>query len=282
MDSSPDPAQLPPWGRLRPGAVARALTAATRAVPPWPLVKQLAFPLRRLARRFMPGPVDDGLWGHRLRFHPHGNISERRLLFMPDKWDRREREILARHARPGTVFLDVGCNFGGYTWWLLHLLGRECTVVALEPDPELYARLGFNLATNGWDNVTVLPYAAGERDGTAVLHIHRENRGENTLLPEGESAESDAVEVPLRTLATVVAEAGLPRVDILKVDIEGLEPPVIRAFFAQAAPEMLPRVILCERKDTPEHDALERFIVERGYRLEARTRLNMILVRERE
>lgn len=277
-----DAAPLPPWGRHRPGPAARFLTSATRSVPAWPLVKQLAFPLRRLARLFMPGPVDERLWGHRLRFHPHGNISERRLLFMPGKWDRTEREILARHARPGDVFLDVGSNFGGYTWWMLHLLGRECAVVALEPDPELNARLHFNLGTNGWDHVTVLPCAAGELDGTAVLHIHQTNRGENTLLPPGEVGAGPEVEVPLRTLATIVAETGLPRVDILKVDVEGCEGPVIRAFFARMDPALLPRVILCERKDTVEHAELERFILAQGYRVEARTRLNMILVEEEQ
>ena len=270
----------PAWGAFRLRGMAATLTAATRAVPGWPLVKQLAFPLRRLARRFMRGPVDDVLWGHRLRFHPHGNISERRLLFMPEKWDRAERAQLRKLARPGAVFMDVGCNFGGYTWWMLHLLGEECTVVALEPDPELNDRLHFNLETNGWGNATVLPYAAGGEDGTAVLHIHDLNRGENTLLGVGDTSDGSGVEVPLRTLTSVAKEMELDRIDILKIDIEGLEPPVLRAFFRDAEPALWPRVILCERKDTPEHDALEAFIRERGYRLEERTRLNMILVRE--
>ena len=51
----------PAWGAYRLRGMAATLTAATRAVPGWPLVKQLAFPLRRLARRFMHGPVDDRL-----------------------------------------------------------------------------------------------------------------------------------------------------------------------------------------------------------------------------
>ena len=183
MDSAPDSLDTTaPWGRHVLRGLPAMLTSLTRSIPGIPLVKQIAFPIRRLARRFMEGPVDDHLWGHRLRFHPHGNISERRLLFMPEKWDRRERELLRQHATPGAVFLDVGCNFGGYTWWMLHLLGNDCTVVALEPDPELNARLHFNLATNGFEAVRVLPYAAGEQDGTAVLHIDDQNRGENTLL----------------------------------------------------------------------------------------------------
>lgn len=278
--STPPADRMAPWGYHRPPALPRALMGVTRAVPGWPLVKQLAFPVRRLALRFLDGPVDAELWGQRLRFHPRGNISERRLLFMPEKWDREEREILAAHARPGMVFVDVGCNFGGYTWWILSLLGKEARVVALEPDPELHARLRFNLGTNGWDQVTLLPYAAGGEEGSAVLHIHGSNRGENTLLEVEGEPEAGAVTVPVRTLRSVLAEAAVERVDVLKIDIEGLEPPVLRAFFAEAEPSLWPTLLLCERKDTPEHDALERFIRERGYGLERRTRLNMVLRRK--
>lgn len=269
----------PPWGTFPAPPWPRFLMGLTRAIPGWPVVKQLAFPLRRLARRSLEGPVDAVLWGQRLRFHPHGNISEGRLLFMPENWDKRERRLLDRVLVPGTVFLDVGSNFGAYTWWVLSRLGRECTVVALEPDPELNARLHFNLATNGWDHVTVLPCAAGAEEGRAVLHIHGKNRGENTLLEVEGAVDAGSVEVPVRPLRAVVREQGLSRIDILKIDIEGLEPPVLRSFFADDPGPLAPTWIFCEWKDTPEHRGLEAFLLEQGYQLELRTKLNMVLRR---
>jgi FkbM family methyltransferase len=279
LNTQPPTVTPPPWGAYRPDALSGFLVALVRAVPKWPLVKQAAFPLRRLARRRLAGPVDAELWGHRLRFQARGNISEARLLFLPDRWDREERAVLVRHARPGMVFVDVGSNFGGYTWWVLSLLGEDCRIVALEPDPELNARLRFNLETIGCRNVTVLPYAAGERHGLATLSIHETNRGENRLLDVDAADGSRGVEVPVRTLKEVLEETGTERVDVLKIDIEGLEPQVLRAFFQDSDPSLWPRLLFSERKDTPEHAELERDLLTKGYVLEARTRLNMVLRR---
>jgi FkbM family methyltransferase len=251
----------------------------TRAFPRWPLVKQLALPLRRAAVRSLDGPVDSTLWGHRLRFHPHRNISERRLLFLPEGWDSQERALLERILEPGTVFLDVGCNFGGYSWWVLSRLGRDCTVVALEPDPELHARLRFNLATNGWDHVRVLASAVGEEEGRGILHLQGTNQGENTLLPLEEGVGSGAVAVEVRPLKAVALDQGLERIAILKMDIKGMEPPVLRAFFESDPGPLRPRWIFCETKDTPDYRELEALLENQGYSVVLRTRLNMALQR---
>jgi len=267
----------PPWGSFPPGRLPGFFMGMSRAVPPWPVVKQLAYPLRRLARRQLEGPVDARLWGHRLRFHPTGNVSEGRLLFMPELWDRSERAILREHARPGTVFVDVGANFGAYTWWLLHLLGPDCAILALEPDPEMMARLRFNVRENGWDNVTLLACAAGDREGTAILRIDGRNRGENRL--DGESSDQPGEEVAVRPLHALVRESGLSRIDILKIDIEGLEPRVLGAFFREADPSLWPKLLLTEWQGGPEYGELDRQLREAGYRDLKRTRLNRILTR---
>ncbi len=268
----------PPWGTHHPGVLPGLLVAVTRTIPGWPLVRQVAFPLRRLARRRMRGPVDARLWGLRLRFNPAGNVSEGRLLFMPHLWDRTEREVLRAHARPGAVFVDVGANFGGYTWWMLHLLGRDCTVLALEPDPELNARLRWNLLENGRDDVRVLACAAGDREGSASLRIDARNRGENRLQGEG-GDDGGGVEVPVRPLAALVREAGLPRIDLMKIDIEGLEPRVLGAFLLDADPSLLPGLLLTEWQGGAGYDELDHQLRAAGYRELRRTRLNRILIR---
>ena len=239
----------------------------------------MVFPVRRLAQKSLDGPVDTTLWGHRLRFYPHDNISERRLLFTPGSWDRLERALLERILEPGAVFLDIGCNFGGYTWWVLSRLGRGCTVVALEPDPELYDRLRFNLATNNWNHVRALSCAVGEKEGRGVLRIHSKNRGENTLLELKDGMESEAVGVPVQPLKMVAQEAGLDRIDVLKIDIEGMEPRVLQGFFESDPGPLRPEWLFCEKRDTPEYRQLQSFLLDEGYSVVLRTKLNMVLCR---
>ena len=130
----------------------------------------------------------------------------------------------------------------------------------------------------------VLATAAGDESGTATLHIHGDNRGQNTLAdPDaGHDPESGggAVEVPVRPLAELVTEAGLDRVDILKIDIEGLEPRVLRGYFDDAPATLWPRLLLCEFRDTPAYQELDRLLAGRGYRTRVRTGLNRVLERD--
>jgi FkbM family methyltransferase len=247
--------------------------------------------LRSVARAGPSRPLDVTLWGLRLRLHTRGNVAEARILFLAQFWEPRERALLEARAGPGFVFVDVGANAGGYSLWVLSLLREQCTIVAVEPDPELAARLGFNAATNGAENLRVIRAALADREGEGVLVLDSRNRGENRLLigTEGSAAgpgwEGDTpphatrTHVPLRTLHRLVREEGLSRVDALKIDIEGMELPVLRAFFQDAPEELWPRLLITEHHGTPEHEALAELLRERGYRERLRSSLNLVVER---
>lgn len=263
------------WGTYRGDALTRLLIRTCRAIPRAPIVKQLVFPIRKFARSRLNGPIDHHLWGHRLRFRPNGNIAEGRLLFLPERWDPSERAALTQRLRPGDTFVDVGANFGGYTWWALSRLGRRIRVIAFEPDPELYQGLRFNLQSNGFEDVSVLPIAVGTEVGTFELHVSLENRGQNSLIrPEEGSYQSRTVAV--RPLAALLDEQEVRRVDAMKIDIEGMEPAVLDRFLGEAPRTVWPRLLICERKETAEHQALVDRLEAEGYRVVRTTRLNLV------
>lgn len=71
------------------------------------------------------------------------------------------------------------------------------------------------------------PWAVAEKDGSFLLYprlLKNGSRSETmyTLLPEGADTQA-AVEVPAKTLATIVQDLGHDWVDVLKMDIEGAE-----------------------------------------------------------
>ncbi|MDT8369494.1 MAG: FkbM family methyltransferase [Longimicrobiales bacterium] len=267
-----------PWGAYPPGRTTRLLIALTRRVPTLPLIRQLVFPLRRLARWRHPGPLDHHLWGHRLRFRPSGNIAEGRLLFLPDRWDLPERTALAERLRPGATFVDVGANFGGYTWWVLSRLGTGVEILALEPDPEMHEGLRFNLEVNGIRNVTALPLAAGTEVGVGELRIDPGNRGENSLLGGASSDGGGSTRaVAVRPLAQIVREWGVDRIDAMKIDIEGMEPPVLDLYFDEAPRRIWPRLLIVERGESTAHAALTDRLRRLGYRTLLVTRMNLVV-----
>jgi FkbM family methyltransferase len=270
----------PDWGRHRPPPAFRLVLAVSQRIPQVPGIKQLAFALRRIGRRLAADPVDVRHRGLRLRLRSRGNISEGTFLYMPGRWDRPERAFLASRLRSGAVFVDVGANAGGYLWWVQHLLGDRWTGVAVEPDPDLAARLRFNLATNGMDHVQLFPVAVGPTDGSARLRVDEENRGQNALVSgAGADVPGQVVDVRVVPLPELLEEAGVTRVDALKIDVEGMEPAILDDFLDRADPALRPGLILMELLDEASHRGLFDRLEAAGYRVALRTRLNVAFVR---
>ncbi|MDE2980092.1 MAG: FkbM family methyltransferase [Gemmatimonadota bacterium] len=281
------------WGECRPGGRGALWLRVARSFPgsrPWSRFALLA---RRAARRHLAGPVDTRVWGQRLRLYPDRSVSEARILFLPRSWDRAERRLLAKWARPGFTFVDVGANVGGYSFWVLSLVRTSVRVVAVEPNPDLARQLRFNVGINGaQDRVRVLEAAVGAVRDTGALVVHPRNSGEGRLAEVGERPEYATARdstgagrvapptIPVRivTLADIVRDAGLDRLDCLKVDVEGHEPDVIQPFLRDAPHGLWPRHLIVElktgRRDGQRSAELESWLIARGYRLELRTRLN--------
>lgn len=270
------------WGAYAPAFWVRALLRACHAVPGGvPALHRLVIWLRRPVKYGVAHPLDVTQWGLKLRLLPRGNMSDAKLLFAPQFFDRAELLWLARVLQPGSVFVDVGANAGIYSFWAHHCMQGRGRIVAVEPDPEMRRRLRFNLDSNGLDDVHVAPVALSDRQGTAELFVNLAQRGENTLaLEEARAAggERSALTVALDTLLHLLQSRGVTRVDALKIDIEGHEPPVLRHFYAHAPESLWPRLVIVEHKPKTSAPLAELFAA-CGYTLQLATALNWVFER---
>jgi FkbM family methyltransferase len=120
------------------------------------------------------------------------------------------------------TILDVGANIGVAALWLQGLL-PHARVACVEPDVRNVPLATLNLEANGIAPV-VLPYAVAPRRGRMRLGIGSDT-AQSAL--EGDSpfahAHQRSVEVEVRRLPDLLDELGWPRVDVLKLDIEGTE-----------------------------------------------------------
>jgi FkbM family methyltransferase len=245
----------------------------TRSVPETWLGKRIAFAARRLALAGLKSPLDVDVFGRKLRVHPEDNVCEKRVLFTPQFFDPVERQVLAAAIRDGFTFVDLGANVGVYSLFVAGLAGRGARVLAVEPQPEIYRRLTFNVAANDLGTIRTLQCAVADRDGTLDLFIDRGNRGQSSIA----IATGERVTVPCRTLESVLNEAGFDRVDALKIDIEGAEDTVLVPFFATAPARLWPSLILLEMSSDRWKSDCVALCVDHGYRVTHRTRLNVIL-----
>lgn len=124
---------------------------------------------------------------------------------------------------PGMTVFDMGANLGMYTVLAARRVRANGSVHAFEPTPEVASRFKQNVAINGLANVVVNQKAVAAAEGTATLHLQA-GSDLNTLAP----GTGTPIEVQTVTLDGYVTAAGLARVDVMKVDVEGAEVMALR------------------------------------------------------
>ncbi|MFJ1846535.1 FkbM family methyltransferase [Streptomyces sp. NPDC088146] len=162
------------------------------------------------------------------------------LRWASSRWDFVEEEVagLRPLVRPGAVCLDIGAEYGLYTWSLSALAGPSGKVHSVEPlhGPAQWLRTA--AAALGCDNVTVHRMALGERahEGTMslprrrLLPVHGRaylTDGASGPGPNVEFATARPVTTPVRTVDGLCHHMGLDRVDFIKADVEGAEAAVL-------------------------------------------------------
>lgn len=122
------------------------------------------------------------------------------------------------------VFLDVGANIGLHTLALArHLEPGGGTVLAFEPHPVNYQALLDNIDRNALNNVIV--ENLGLADCADVLRgASPAGPGNWSLATEGECT----FEVRLERLDDYLGQHPLPRLDAVKIDVEGAEVRALR------------------------------------------------------
>jgi FkbM family methyltransferase len=238
---------LAPFNTYRPNpSQARAIDFARR-FDPGPLSKLAASIAKRLVWPSLSGPLDVTTWGIKMRLDPRRNVTEKRLLLSPSRFELEERQLLQKRLGKGDTFVDVGANVGAYSLWVAAIIGPDGRGLAIEPQPTVLARLRANIALNDGFNVQVFPCGAGPSDGTMQLSIGSTNEGGASLATA--LGGDNSVEVAVRPLLSMVLEAGLERIDALKIDIEGFEDQALIPFFKSASEGLWPKLLIIERSE---------------------------------
>ncbi len=272
-DNDPSPA---PFGAFAPNAAQAAIIALAQRSR----LKRGAFRpmLSRLVNLLRAGPLDVQYQGASFRFYHQASATERGALFNPD-YNLEELDFLRAHTPVGGIFVDVGANVGTYAMPLARHVGAGGKVIAVEPHPVTHARLAFNNSASGYTQVRLVAAAAGPADGDLMIETDGDNLGASHIVSG--KASGKAIKVASLRLQRILEEAGVSRVDALKIDVEGFEDRVLTGFFRQAPPSLWPHAVVIEHLS--KNEWLEDCIADmraRGYVETGRTRSNTLLARE--
>jgi FkbM family methyltransferase len=141
----------------------------------------------------------------------------------------------------GSVFIDVGANFGWFTTFALSVVGPTGRVFAFEPSPLAFATLQGGLKQE--TTVHLYNLAVGKSAG----HVH-------LFLPTSGNLHSPSVfpspgkfkelRVPIVTLDSLPELWSGPAIDLVKIDVEGCEPDVLAGMEQLVGAGRIKRVIV--------------------------------------
>ncbi len=205
-----------------------------------------------LSKLIPAGEIVLGMTGHKLIINPK-KMQQHRTWYLTSQFggarDQFSLDFFGQIAKEGWTVVDIGSHAGIYAVLAASKVGRFGRVLAIEPDPENFHWLNRNLHLNGCTNVSAFQIALGNDEGEADLWLSRYS-GEHSLIPNID-VEADSIKVPVSTLDSFLDE--YPRMDMIKIDVEGFERAVLEGARNVLADAGL-KVILCElhHKQFPE------------------------------
>ncbi|VVJ22051.1 Uncharacterised protein [Amycolatopsis camponoti] len=184
--------------------------------------------------------------------------------------------------RPDAVVVDAGANIGLFALRVAGLC-PDARLVVVEPVPATCALLRANLAGLAPGSVRVVEAALGRRDGRAVLTAYRHLSANSTGRPwekpahwvaemretqtdprlADEMLSTDLVEVEVVRLSSVLPPEA-PRIDLVKVDVEGAELEVLHGIDERDWPRIAALVVEVHDVDDRVRE-VERLLTRHGF-----------------
>lgn len=147
------------------------------------------------------------------------------------RYERDEMRFVRSVLAPGDTAIDAGAHIGFFTIHMADAVGPTGRVLAFEPLAANADLLERSIAENGFgDRVTLRRAAVGASGGVATLTYPREtlNSGGAYILRQGSKPLPGNLTCTVPLVALDECLDAARRVRLIKMDVEGAEPDVIR------------------------------------------------------
>lgn len=178
------------------------------------------------------------------------------------EYGQQEFGLLAAVTSLGSVIAEIGANMGAHTVRLAKHVGMQGRVVAFEPQPVMFQALSGTIALNGLMNVDCYPYALSSESGHLQIPMLDYRQQNNFGGISFEIAAEGGLPVPLHRFDDVFV---LPRLDLMKIDVEGMELNVLKG--AETLINKFHPVIYMENDNREKSADLLAWLFEHDYRV---------------
>ncbi len=185
---------------------------------PWPLRQITNFIIKKII------PEKIKINSSFVYLNPNDPVISGALYFRV--YENSETNFLNNICFEGMRVIDVGANVGYYSALISDLIGPNGIVLAIEPDSESFKYLLKTIKSSKNKNIRPFLKAASDHNNILPLYISKDNRGDNRLYKTNQKRNSIDVETII--LDELIINNKINQVDLIKIDVQGYEPKVIR------------------------------------------------------
>jgi FkbM family methyltransferase len=151
-----------------------------------------------------------------LRLYHPGNYVENGIFWngILNDYEKESLKLWIKLCKRSTTILDIGANSGIYSL-LAKTIAPKSNVYAFEPHQYFYSLLKRNNDLNKFD-INCIDKAVSDNDGTVVL--------------EDFTGTVPSLTFESITLDSFISGNNIPRIDLIKIDVERHEPQVLAGF----------------------------------------------------
>ncbi len=127
------------------------------------------------------------------------------------------------------TFVDIGANIGLYS--LMAAGNGVSRVYAIEPNPFSFSVLVRNIVANGFDSIIIpLCLAVNNRSSVVTFKLGGPHAGtiKNEIIGEGPHPDGMSITTASFSIDELFRVQGISGVNHLKIDVDGLEPEILR------------------------------------------------------
>ena len=159
-------------------------------------------------------------------FHIDTNYHMESIVWLSGIYEVVTTNFFKKTIKEGDIFIDVGANCGALTLVAASMIGKG-KIYAFEPNPRVYLRLQKNIDSNPEIEAIVKTFPLGVGVEKCQLFLYEDIiYPGNSYISSGFSQQKIAVD--LISLDDWAEAENLERVDVIKIDVEGMEYEVLK------------------------------------------------------
>lgn len=151
-------------------------------------------------------------------------------------------KLIRISLKPGDIALDIGANIGLQSIRMAQCVGSTGHIYSFEPLNYLQHKLRKNVVLNKLTNITLLPFALSDQPGDITYSINENNWNQGTFSLKNKIPGDKTQQILIKVADELNEIQVLPRFDLVKIDVEGVEFQVLKGMEA-ALKKHKPRII---------------------------------------